>query len=131
MPLARCRLAQMGSCEGVCGLARRLQNSRKPLRAQRNSCNFVQQQWRHRVVFNLRAFLVWPATQLHSAIALRKALRGLTPCTQDALHRKPEATPAPHERAEKAKVGIDLLVRSSTCSTKPYMKLPKSSKLAS
>ena len=91
------------SREGVCGAARRLQNSRKPLRAQRNSRNFVQQQWRHRVAVYLRAFLVWPATRLRSAVALRRALRGLPPCIPHALHCKPEAISAPHERAEKSK----------------------------
>ena len=91
------------SREGVCGAARRLQNSRKPLRAQRNSRNFAQQQWRHRVATYLRAFLVWPATRLRSAVALRRALRGLTPCIQHALHCEPEAISAPHERAKKSK----------------------------
>ena len=84
-------------------MARRLQNSRKPLRAQRNSRNFAQQQWRHRVAAYLRAFLVWPATRLRSAVALRRALRGLTPCIQHALHCEPEAISAPHERAKKSK----------------------------
>ena len=88
---------------GVHKAARRLQNSRKPLRAQRNSRNFVQQQWRHRVAVYLRAFLVWPATRLRSAVALRRALRGLKPCIPHALHCKPEAISAPHERAKKSK----------------------------
>ena len=99
---------------GVHKAARRLQNSRKPLRAQRSSRNFVQQQWRHRVALYLRVFLVWPATRLRSAVALRRAMGRLTPCTQHALHCKPEAISAPHERAKKAKIGINLLVRSST-----------------
>ena len=88
---------------GVYRAARRLQNSRKPLRAQRSSRNFVQQQWRHGVVVNLRAFLVWSATRLRSAVALRRAVGRLTPCTQHALHCKPEAISAPHERAKKSK----------------------------
>lgn len=91
------------SREGECGAARRLQNSRKPLRAQRNSRNFVQQQWRHRVDVYLQAFLVWSATRLRSAVALRRALRGLPPCIPHALHCKPEAISAPHERAKKSK----------------------------
>ena len=91
------------SREGVCGAARRLQNSRKPLRAQRNSRNFVQQQWRHRVDVYLQAFLVWSATRLRSAVALRRALTGLPPCIPHALHCKPEAISAPHERAKKSK----------------------------
>ena len=91
------------SREGVCGAARRLQNLRKPLRAQRNSRNFVQQQWRHRVVVYRQAFLVWSATRLRSAVALRRALRGLPPCIPHALHCKPEAISAPHERAKKSK----------------------------
>ena len=91
------------SREGVCGAARRLQNSRKPLRAQRSSRNFVQQQWRHRVALYLRVFQVWPATRLRSAVALRRALRGLRPCIQHALHCKPEAISAPHESAKKSK----------------------------
>ena len=103
------------SREGVCGAARRLQNSRKPLRVQRNSRNFVQQQWRHRVDVYLQAFLVWSATRLRSAVALRRALRGLRPCIQHALHCKPEAISAPHERAKKAKIGPNLIVRGSTC----------------
>ena len=88
---------------GVCGAARRLQNLRKPLRAQRNSRNFVQQQWRHRVALYLRVFQVWPATRLRSAVALHRALGRLAPHTQHALHCKPEAISAPHERAKKSK----------------------------
>ena len=108
-PNKKRRIGGMGServaesREGVYRAARRLQNSRKPLRAQRNSRNFVQQQWRHGVAVYLRAFLVWPATRLRSAVALRRALRGLTPCIQHALHCKPEAISAPHERAKKSK----------------------------
>ena len=91
------------SREGVCGAARRLQNSRKPLRAQRNSRNFVQQQWRHRVALYLRFFQVWPATRLRSAVALHRALGRLAPHIQHALHCKPEAISPPHERAKKSK----------------------------
>ena len=96
-------------------MARRLQNSRKPLRAQRNSRNFAQQQWRHRVATYLRAFLVWPATRLRSAVALRRALRGLTPCIQHALHCEPEAISAPHERAKKSKNPVQFT------SPRPYL----------
>ena len=103
------RIGGMGServaepCEGVHRAALWLQNSREPLRAQRDSRNFVQQQWRHGVAVYLRAFLVWSATRLRSAVALRRALTGLTPRIPHALHCKPEAISAPHERAKKSK----------------------------